>query len=265
MYTNYYPSSRLFHASVPLLMGTRLDALLFGEEPAALETLCRRMEGEIRRVERLLNRFDPESALYRVNRDAVIYPVGMAEELWTVLQDCRRYFEWTEGCFDITRGCFDRVEFDESNRTVFLKGRAGFDLGGYGKGYALRQIRRLLDAEAVPRALINFGDSSILAIGMHPHGDCWPVGIDNPWTGERMGVMSLRDCSLSVSGNKPAQPAHIVNPETGACVTGRKIVAAVADNPVDAEALTTALMVAAPGRVENIVNRFRLIEYKIYE
>lgn len=246
-------------------MGTRLDALLFGEDPAALETLCRRMETEIRRVERLLSRFDAESALYQVNRDAVIYPVGMEEELWMVMQDCRRYFEWTDGCFDITRGRFGEVEFDDTNRTVFLKGRAGFDLGGYGKGYALRQIRRLLDAEAVMRALINFGDSSILATGTHPHGDYWPVGINHPFTGVSMDVMHLRDSSLSVSGNKPAQPAHIVNPETGAYVTGRKTVAVVADDPVDAEALTTALMVATPDQVENIVNRFKIIEYKIYE
>jgi thiamine biosynthesis lipoprotein len=265
MYTNYYPSSQLFHASVPLLMGTRLDVLLFGEAPAALETLCRRMETEIRRVERLLNRFDTESALYQVNRDAVIYPAGMAEELWTVLQDCRRYYEWTEGCFDITRGCFKEVEFDDANRTVFLTGRAGFDLGGYGKGYALRQIRRLLDAEAVTRALINFGDSSMLAAGTHPYGDCWPVGIENPCTGKPMDVVHLRDGSLSVSGNTPAKPAHIVNPQTGACVTGWKTVAAVADDPVDAEALTTALMVATPDKVENIVQRFRITEYKVYE
>jgi thiamine biosynthesis lipoprotein len=139
------------------------------------------------------------------------------------------------------------------------------DLGGYGKGYALRQAGRLLEAEAVTRALINFGDSSILAAGTHPHGDCWPVGIADPCTRERRGVMHLRDCSLSVSGNRPAQPAHIVNPETGACVTGRKITAAVAKDPVDAEALTTALMAATPDQVENIVKRFRIIEYKIYE
>ncbi|MDR2041207.1 MAG: FAD:protein FMN transferase [Tannerella sp.] len=265
MYKNYYPSSQLFHASFPLLMGTRLDALLFGENPAALEALCRRVETEIRRVERLLNRFDRESVLYGVNRDAVVYPVGMAEELWTVLRECQRYYEWTEGCFDVTRGCFGEVEFDGTNRTVFLKGRASFDLGGYGKGYALRQVRRLLEEEAVTRALINFGDSSILAVGTHPHGDCWPVGIDHPYTGERMEVMHLRDCSLSVSGNKPTQPAHIVDPETGAYVTGRKITAAVAEDPVDAEALTTALMAATPGKVDNIVKRFRIIEYKVYE
>ncbi|MDR2138055.1 MAG: FAD:protein FMN transferase [Tannerella sp.] len=265
MYTNYYPSSQLFHASVPLLMGTRLDVLLFGEAPAALESLCRRMETDLRRMERLLNRFDTEGALYRVNRDAVIYPVGMAEELWMVLQDCRRYFEWTDGCFDITRGCFDRVEFDDANRTVFLKGRAGFDLGGCGKGYALRHIRQLLDAEAITRALINFGDSSILAAGTHPHGDYWPVGIEHPRTGEPAEVMHLRDCSLSVSGNRPAQPAHIINPKTGVYVTDRKIVAVVAEDPVDAEALTTALMVATPDKVKKIVNQFNIIEYRIYE
>jgi thiamine biosynthesis lipoprotein len=264
MYTNYYPSSQLFHGSVPLLMGTRLDGLLFGETPTVLEALWRRMEAEIRRLERLLNRFDTESALSQVNRDGALYPVGMPEELWLVLQDCRRYFEWTDGCFDITRGYFDRVEFDDKNRTVLLKDRADFDVGGYGKGYALRQIRRLLEAESIPRALINFGDSSVLAVGAHPHGAYWPVGIDNPYTQERMDDIHLCDSSLSVSGNMPSHPAHIVHPGTGACVTGRKAVAVVADDPVNAEVLTTALMVAGEDQVEYIVNRFNVKEYKIY-
>ncbi|MDR3261391.1 MAG: FAD:protein FMN transferase [Tannerella sp.] len=265
MYTNYYPSSQLFHGSVPYLMGTRLDALLFGEEPAALDALWRKIEAEIRRLERMLNRFDTESELFRLNRDAVLYPVGAPDELWSILQDCRHYFERTEGCFDITRGKFDRVEFDDEHRTVFLKDGANFDAGGYAKGYALRQIRFRLEAEAGHRALINFGDSSILAVGAHPHGEYWPVGIDNPYSRVRMDDFRLCDGSLSVSGNMPSHPAHIVRPETGTYVTERKIIAVVADDPVDAEVLTTALMVAEQEQVERIVNRFKIKEYKIYE
>ena len=265
MYTNYYPSSRLFHGAAPLVMGTRLDALLLGDDPAALDALWRRMVAEVRRMERMLSRFDPEGALFGVNRDAAFYPANMPEELWEVLQDCRRYFTLTEGCFDITRGCFDRVEFDGSRRTVFLNGRANLDLGGCGKGYALRQIRRLLKAEGIQQALVNFGDSSVLAVGTHPHGDCWPAGIRHPYTGEQAGVLRLRDSALSVSGNRPSRPEHIVQPATGDYVRGRKCVAAVADDPVDAEALTTALMAATGKQAADMIQKFNVKEYQIYE
>jgi thiamine biosynthesis lipoprotein ApbE len=77
--------------------------------------------------------------------------------------------------------------------------------------------------------------------------------------------LRLRDCSLSVSGNKPSRPAHIVDPQTGDCMGGRKMVAVAANDPVDAEALTTALMVAPPESVQQILNRFNVIEYRIYE
>jgi thiamine biosynthesis lipoprotein len=248
-------------------MGTRLDALLFGEDPAALNGLWHELTAETVRLERLLSRHDTESALYRINRDAVLYPVSVDEHLWPVLLDCRRYFEQTNGWFDVTLGYFDNVELDESTRTVFLKSGKGFDLGGYAKGYALRRVRQLLAARKMTPALVNFGDSTILAVGAHPHGDCWPVGIDNPYSRERMDDFRLRDVSLSVSGNMPSHPQHIVNPQTGRHVTARKITAVTAGDPVDAEVLTTALMVAADdGRATGeVISRFSSVEtYKIY-
>jgi thiamine biosynthesis lipoprotein len=265
MYTNYYPASQLFHGSVQSVMGTRLDALLFGDSATALEALWQQTVHETRRLERLLSRFDAEGDLYRINRDAAFYPVTVTEELWGVLQDCRRYFELTDGCFDVTRGRFPQVEFDDRYRTVYLKDGATVDLGGCGKGYALRRVRQLLERAGVRRALVNFGDSSVLAVGAHPHGDCWPVGVRNPYTGEPAGSFRLRDASLSVSGNTPARGAHIVRPETGHYVTGRKCVAAVAADPVEAEVLTTALMAAGREQAAGTVKRFDIKEYKIYE
>jgi thiamine biosynthesis lipoprotein len=265
MYTNYYPSSRLFHGSIPKVMGTRLDVLLFGDNPTALNELWQSIGTETMRLEKMLNRFDAGSALCQINMNATLYPVGTNDELWAILMDCKRYWELTEGCFDVTLGHWNQVAFDETGHTVFLNGRTSFDLGGYAKGYASEQIRRILKKHAVSRALVNFGDSMTLAVGTHPHGDYWPVGIDNPYNKQRMAHICLRDAALSVSGNMPAHPEHIVRPETGEYVKARKIVSVVATSPVDAEVLTTALMVADAGEAEQWFNRFEIKEYKMYD
>ncbi|MDR1330475.1 MAG: FAD:protein FMN transferase [Tannerella sp.] len=263
MYTNYYLSSRLFHGSIEKVMGTRLDALLFGDEPASLKALWLDIIAEMLRLEKMLNRFDAGSALSQVNMNAVLYPVGMNDELWAILMDCKRYHVLTEGCFDITLGHWNEVSFDEVNRTVFFTGRASFDLGGYAKGYAAQKISLLLKRDAVTRALVNFGNSMALALGTHPHGNFWPAGIDNPYTNQPVDNLRLRDTALSVSGNAPARPDHIICPATGERVTAHKMVAIVAPHPVDAEVLTTALM-ADDGSAENWLGRFDIHEYKMY-
>ena len=267
IYTNYYSSSQLFHGAAPQLMGTRLDALLFGAERGKLEAVWRQMVAEIGRLERIMSRFDAEATLFRLNRDATLFPADVSEELWDVLQECKRYHEQTDGCFDIAHGRFGAVEFDDARRTIFLREGVTLDLGGCGKGYALRTARRLLEAEGVQRALVNFGDSSALATGAHPHGDGdgWPVAICDPYTQQQRGVICLRNDALSVSGNSPSRPLHIIRPATGVYVTGRKMTVAVADDPVEAEALTTALMVADEEEAARIAARFNVKEYGIYE
>ncbi|MDR1601311.1 MAG: FAD:protein FMN transferase [Tannerella sp.] len=265
MYTNYYSSSRLFHGSIPKVMGTQLDALLFGDDSAGLNELWQRIAAEVARLEKMLNRFDMMSEIGRINTHAAHDPVGMSDELWAVLMDCRRYGELTGGCFDITLGHWQHVTFDEAGRTVALDAGASFDLGGYAKGYAAEKIRLLTEQHAVSRALINFGNSMTLALGTHPHGDCWPVGIDNPYDNRRMDLIRLSNAALSVSGNMPARPAHIVRPATGEYVTARKMVAVVSACPVDAEVLTTALIAADASEAEKWLNRFEIKEYRTYD
>ncbi|MDR2119254.1 MAG: FAD:protein FMN transferase [Tannerella sp.] len=265
MYTHYYSSSGLLHGSITKVMGTRLDALLFGDNPSALHELWQDVAAEVKRLEKMLNRFDPASELAQLNTKARQCPVETSGELWTILTDCKRYCELTEGCFDITLGCRERVTFDESRRTVAIDGQASFDLGGYAKGYAAERIRLLAGRFGVNRALVNFGNSMILALGTHPHGDCWPVGIDNPYHCRRMDDIRLNNASLSVSGNMPARPAHIVRPATGEYITAQKMAVAVSPRPVDAEALTTALMAAGDGEADKWLHRFDVTEYRLYD
>ena len=241
-YSNYYAASGLFHGSMSSVMGTQFDILMVGSDPRLLGTVWEKVESEVQRLDKMLNRFDPESEVSFVNREAGHYPVTVGEELWNILLNCKRYNELTEGYFDITLQGF-----------------------GYGKGYALAKIRELLEENGIGKALVNFGNSSVLAVGTHPCGEYWPVGLDNPFTKERIADLKLSDSSLSISGNMPSHPRHIVNPHTGTFVEDKKMVSVVAKDPVVAEILTTAFMICGDERVPVIASQFDIYEKHVYK
>ena len=180
--------------------------------------------------------------------------------------NCKRYNELTEGYYDITLQGFDQVLLTEEDKSIFFFSESlHIDLGGYGKGYALAKIRELLEENGIGKALVNFGNSSVLAVGTHPCGEYWPVGLDNPFTKERIADLKLSDSSLSISGNMPSHPRHIVNPHTGTFVEDKKMVSVVAKDPVVAEILTTAFMICGDERVPVIASQFDIYEKHVYK
>lgn len=265
LYSNYYASSQLFHGSFSHIMGTQLDVLLLDGDRQKAEDTWRLITTELKRLDKLLNRFDPESEVSRINTHASSCPVEVTAELWDILQDCRRYHALTEGYFDITLADFRQVDLQEDTRSVsFLRPDLHIDLGGYGKGYALLKIRQIINSREIRNAFVNFGNSSVLGIGTHPHGTYWPVGLENPFTRQPVATLQLRDSSLSTSGNTPVHARHIVNPLTQEYTTERKMVSVVAPNPVDAEVLTTALMVAPEEQTAEWIKQFNINEKHIY-
>lgn len=132
-----------------------------------------------------------------------------------ILQLCEVFRKSTGGYFDIAAfsGCrtVPTYRLDPATRCVTLCGAdVVLDAGGFGKGYALDRVRKLLAASGVANALVNFGDSSVTTLGSHPFGDCWKVAAR---TGG--GEFRLKGSSLSLSGLRPDGRAHIVDPTTG--------------------------------------------------
>ena len=240
-YSNYYTSSGLFHVSLPLLMGTRMDVLLFGGDKQQLATLWEDVEKDLWRMEKMLNRFDTESEVSMVNDNAQFSAVQLSNELWNIMLECRRYYEWTDGYFDITKSDFGKIIFmNDSQSILFDKYGMMLDFGGYAKGYALKWMHKRFKDVGIKRALVNFGNSSVLAMGAHPYGDCWPIAIEDPLDGTLLKTINLCDVSMSVSGNTLIRQQHIMNPKTSEYVTGDRMVAVIAGDPVVAEAMTTA-------------------------
>ncbi|MDR2148417.1 MAG: FAD:protein FMN transferase, partial [Tannerella sp.] len=248
-YTNYYAKSGMFHASLPLIMHTGLDVLLFGKPENQLNQTWLEMEREIKRLEKIFNRFDRESEVAKVNTDAQFRPVELSDDLWNMMSACRDFYAKTDGNFDVTFSNFQHLIFTENAHSVqFNKYGMFLDFGGIAKGYALNYVHKIIQEADIQRALINFGDSSVLAVGRHPHGETWSVVARYPFNDKELTVINLVDTSLSVSGNSPQNPNHIYSPENKDYITGNGMVAVVTDNPVEAEAITTAWL--ASGKKE---------------
>jgi len=221
---------------------------------------------ETERLYQMLNRFDASSEISRINREAITCPVELNDELWNILTDIKKYHHNTLGYFDISLHDFNKVILDSVNKTVtFAEKEISLDLGGYAKGYALEHIRELMLQVGVTQALVNFGNSSVLAVGSHPHGKCWGVGVDNPFLlGQQLRIYELYDKSLSISGNTPTHTEHIINPRSRKYSAERKLVSVVSTNAVEAEVLSTALMVADETSISFIKKIFSNVIFNIF-
>ena len=252
-YSNYYRKSGLFHGSAMNIMGTRLDVVMMGDEPR-LSEVWRQIMTETERLHRMLNRFDTASEISFINSEAAVRPVELKDELWGILFDIQQYHQLTLGYFDPSLRDFNQVILNANSRSVkFAEKNISLDLGGYAKGYALERIKEIMLQAGVAQALVNFGNSSILAVGSHPHGQYWGVGVENPFQpGQQLKTYELYNQSMSTSGNSPKHTEHIINPRLGKFSSERKFVTVVSTHAVEAEALTTALMVADNDSVASI-------------
>lgn len=256
--SEYFSDKKLFHGFVPLVMGTKLDALWFGLDRAGSFPLWEALCAEAFRLDAMLNRFDPTSELSRLNAGSDSGLMRPGEELLSLIRICEDYRVRTGGLFDITRGtCGEGLQF-EPDGSFSLNGGT-LDFGGFAKGWFLRFCKERLEEAGVTTAYVDFGGSTILGMGHHPYGDSWRIRVTHPYTGALLEDVDLVDRTLSTSGNRPAYNGHVVDPRSGRAVTAPRLVTVVSEDPLDAEVLSTAAMVADETEREELRARFHAV------
>lgn len=264
--SQYYDASSTFHGSIPHIMGTRLDLIIVGTSKNQSNLVWNNIVIELERLHKMLNRFDATSELSRINLKARSGKVSVSTEMWEILENCKHYYLITDNLFDITLNNLSELFFDEKTQSLaFPSHDYSFDLGGYAKGYAMEKAKKMLLDANIENALLNFGDSSIAAIGHHPFGDCWSVSIENPYKkGDILKMIALRNEDLSTSGNTPGHDKHIIHPITKKFNEQKKVVCVKSKNSIDAEVLSTTLMLATTKQKEIIESNFIIEETIIF-
>lgn len=260
----YYAQTDFFHGSIARVMGTRFDAIVRGLSESVSARIWEEMKAILENDESIFDRFSPQSELSKVNLSLKNgQAVALGEELAEAFRCACVYKEKTRGLFDISRR--DLSLFTLENDILGCStGDSSLDFGGFAKGWALKRIAGLLKHNGVTSAFVDFGGSSIYAMGAHPAGECWQVDLDSPFDGSRVDTFQLRDMALSVSGNTPAYGSHIIDPKSGRIVTGKIMSSVVCADPLQAEVLSTAAMIGTAEDLVYLQNTYSETEIKKY-
>lgn len=241
----------LSHASF-YAMNTKMELLLCGLKKTDAEFAFNQIYEETGRVEKMLNRFDPRSEVSKINSN----PSGgikISEEFCAILEQCLTFNRLTCYFFDV---CINTGNSAVPGTKKFLMDAEKgiilpvntvlhFDFGAFAKGYVLDRIKTILEKISVSNALVNFGHSSILALGHHPHGNCWKISLQHSFNPTlEVFTFDLFDEILTTSGVLPSKKAHIRSPFTGELKTEPATYSVVTKTGAEGEAISTALYAA---------------------
>lgn len=266
-------------------MGTWLGLTLRAPAPVA-DGLAAHGFALVARVERMMTRLDAVSPLNAVNRSAGS-AAAVPHELARALRMARRLAELTGGAFDPTIGALTEVWRAASTgsrlptrealaaaraltgwnglgvrgcRATLARPGMTLDLDGFGKGWAADRVAAALASVTGVSALVNFGESSLVAVGGGASGG-WSVVLRHPFGGVA-GRIRLRNraCSTSATFGHAWRIAgrrwgHVIDPRSGWPAEYAAQATALADSAAVAEAAATALLVLGPQSLAWVAER----------
>ncbi|GAA4256813.1 FAD:protein FMN transferase [Azospirillum formosense] len=259
-------------------------------DPAEADRLIALCLEEVARLERVFSLYRTDSALVRLNRDGVLE--APPADLVRLLSEAAAFSRRTDGAFDPTvqplwqlyAGHFARPGADpagppeavlraarelvdhrklrvEPGRVAFAGRGMAVTLNGIAQGYVTDRVSERLRAEGMTDVLVDLGE--IRALGHHPSGRPWSVGLADPLVdGRNAGTLEIADRAVATSGGygTPFDPAgrftHLFDPATGGCAREWLAVTVLAPDATTADALSTALSVAPEARAAVLLDRF---------
>lgn len=276
-------------------MGTRFHIVFPEMEDNNGDRAFRIIKNEVKRIESKLSVFASDSEITRINNYASKNAVNVGPEVFEVLKTCCQFSDITHGAFNVSMRPLLKywknqpdaakdnpsltellnklnmrfIVLNESEKSVSFENKdVEIDLGGYGKGYALERVNKLLNDFSIHQAFISFGESSILTLGSHPAGDHWKIGIKDYYKpDDTVHTFNINDGSVSTSSNffvddhgKLKNHRHVINPFNGCPVEELVTVSVCAKSAVTAEVLSTAFLVLHDDEIREIRSEMNDLE-----
>lgn len=279
-------------AGLAIWRGTALGApatlQIHHQNAREAEQLLKLSVRELRRLEAMFSLYRDDSALVEMNRRGVM--VAPPWELVDLLEQCGRYVAATGGRFDPTvQPLWDvyarhfakpdaapsgppASAIEEARRLVgwehvlvkpdrIVLGRRGMalTLNGIAQGYVTDRVADLLRAAGISRSLIDLGEAR--ALGSHPGGRPWLIGLADPVHPERIvEELELVDGALATSApygfrfDPQGHFNHLFEPSSGGSADRYDSVSVQTRRATEADALSTAFSFLSPGEMRRILH-----------
>lgn len=234
-------------------MGSPCEFQLWAESRADAKQVAELAAAEVARLERKYSRYREDSLASRINRSAGS-PCGVEvdEETAALLDFAATAHAESEGRFDPTSGVLRRVWDFKSGRLpeeaalsevralvgwsklrwdrprlVLPVAGMQLDFGGFVKEYAADRVAELCRQQGITGGLIDLG-GDLAAVGPHPDGSPWLVGIRNPRKPDQaMARIALDSGGLATSGDYErfmiidgVRYSHLLDPRSGKSFRG---------------------------------------------
>lgn len=269
-------------------LGARSTVTLYGRSRAEARTALADTLGELRRLERIFSLYDEASSLVRLNRAGVLD--GPPRELVQLLAQASAYSKLTGGAFDVTmqplwqlysdhfaRAPQDAAGPDENalaealarvdyrlvriapDRLAYSAPGMAISLNGIAQGTVTDRVASLLAGRGFAHALINLGE--IRAVGTHPDGRPWRIGINDPDSDAIVRRLSISGAAVATSGpagyrfGAGGRFNHLIDPRSGACAARYRTMTVTAPTATRADALSTAFSLMAWDEVASLCAR----------
>lgn len=255
-------------------MGAQASMRLVGVDPQAAQPIFAAVEAELARLEAIFSLYHAQSEVSRLNRDGHL--ANPSPELLEVLSLSSALHAATGGRFDPTVQPVWLARAQGAGPEATARARAAvgwhhlrfdpagvrFDnpqdgpaltLNGIAQGAVTDRIAALLETRGLRDVLVDMGE--LRAIGQTR----WPVGIAAP-DGEVIRRLSLSGQALATSApagtrvGPGADQPHILAPDGRAAP--HALISVTAPGAALADGLSTALCLAAPDQVPQIMAQF---------
>jgi thiamine biosynthesis lipoprotein len=287
------PGGRLFDWQGEVL-GALAELSLWHTDEAAARRTIRKVETEIARYECIFSLARADSEISRLNAAGAL--AKPSPELRGLMEESRRFSVLSAGAFDISvqplwrlyeahfwsrtavqddvlararEVARDLVDFRAidigSARIAFARDGMAVTLNSLAQGYITDAAADLLHNEGYTTAFVDLGE--IRALGRHPDGRNWRVGIRNAQAAAQAGsvraglaqTVGLADTAMAVSGGygttfEPSgQFHHIFDPHTGESAHGLLDATVIGPRATAANGLSTALCVTGEERATALI------------
>lgn len=257
------------------LYGSLLEITVESEDRETGQNRIRDAVAVAHRLETQFSLDAEDSVLARLNANAGQGSLKVPLDLFRLLALSQLMTRSTGGAFDVTVGPLlrrrqaaagdrgprfnvsealilvgaDKVVLHPPENAELADAGMSVDFGAIAKGYTLERMAATLRASGVVKALLEFADTTVLAVGPPPGEAPFRVRVTHGKS--TAGSVALRDRSLSTSrarrrGEDSAYPP-IVDPRSGRFVDADRQATVVARHAAIAEAWSTALVVDPDG------------------
>lgn len=279
-------------------MGVQARVVVFSPDESGARAAASAAFARIAHLEEVMSDYRDQSELSRLCSAAGAGPAPVSDDLFRVLSASVEWSRRTEGAFDVTAGPLSRLwresrrsgalptdeqlaaaraltgwrmlTLDAAARTATLElPGMQLDLGGIGKGFAVREASDLLRRLGFPRHLVAL--SGDISVGDAPPGERgWRIAVENGANPAQTLEIANRAVSTSGSAAQFVEIAgvrysHVIDPRTGLGLTTQSTTTVVSRDGAVSDAMSTSLAILGPAAAGRLTRRFKHAEALIAE